>query len=231
MLFFCFDLGCIAFCFVCVCVLFFFAFLRFALCRFSLVYLVLFRSNPIFFASQSFWSTKMHHYGCPVVHNTVKCLQHNRNKPQHGEISTTKIGKIGKLAQKKFEKLVTRPRLRWILRSPPRWVVLEFLQEMLDKQRFSSTIKVYAEAIAAIHAPVAGRSVGRDTIFTRRQENKSPTSSYSSTLGLTNRTKGPKRAPVWTIAILEPQCTLVGNRPAVSTGVGQASRRPAGPFR
>ncbi len=67
-------------------------------------------------------------------------------------------------------------------------------------------------------------------IFTRRQENESPVSSYSSTLGLTNRTKGPKRAPDLTIAILEPQSTLVKNRPAVSTGIGQASRRPTGPF-
>ncbi len=40
-------------------------------------------------------------------------------------------------------------------------VVLSFLQEMLDKQRSSSTIKVYAAAIAAFHAPNAGRSVGR----------------------------------------------------------------------
>ncbi len=42
-------------------------------------------------------------------------------------------------------------------------VVLSFLQEMLDKQRSSSTIKVYAAAIAAFHAPVAGRSVGKDS--------------------------------------------------------------------
>ncbi len=40
--------------------------------------------------------------------------------------------------------------------------VLSFLQEMLDKQRSSSTIKVYSAAIAAFHAPIAGRSVGRD---------------------------------------------------------------------
>ncbi len=33
------------------------------------------------------------------------------------------------------------------------------------------------------------------------------------------------------IAIPEPQNTLIENRPAVSTGIGQASRRPAGPFR
>ncbi len=59
-------------------------------------------------------------------------------------------------------------------------------------------------------------------MFTRRQENESPTSSYSSTLGLTNHTKGPRRAPVWTIAILEPQSTVVENLPAVNTGVGQA---------
>ncbi len=42
-------------------------------------------------------------------------------------------------------------------------VVLSFLQEMLDKQRSSST-KVYAAAIAAFHAPVAGRSVGKDSL-------------------------------------------------------------------
>ncbi len=51
---------------------------------------------------------------------------------------------------------------------------------MLDKKCSSSTIKVYAAAIAAFHAPIAGRSVGRDnlicgnSIFRRRQENKSP---------------------------------------------------------
>ncbi len=69
---------------------------------------------------------------------------------------------------------------------------------MLDKQRSSSTIKVYAAAITAFHAPIAGRSVARDSavtivIFTRHQENESHASLYSSTLGLTNRTKGPKK--------------------------------------
>ncbi len=39
-------------------------------------------------------------------------------------------------------------------------VFFSFLQEMLDKQRSSSNIKVYAAAIAAFHAPIAGRSVG-----------------------------------------------------------------------
>ncbi len=42
-------------------------------------------------------------------------------------------------------------------------VVLSFLQEMLDKQRSSSTIKVYTAAMAAFHAPIAGRSVGRNS--------------------------------------------------------------------
>ncbi len=42
-------------------------------------------------------------------------------------------------------------------------VVLSFLQEMLDKQRSSSNIKVYAAAIAAFYAPIAGRLVGRDS--------------------------------------------------------------------
>ncbi len=66
-------------------------------------------------------------------------------------------------------------------------VVLSFLQEMLDKQRSSSTIKVYTAAIAAFHAPIAGRSVGRDSEVIQFQENES-----SSTLRLTKRTKGPK---------------------------------------
>ncbi len=43
-------------------------------------------------------------------------------------------------------------------------VLLSFLQEMLDKQRFSSTIKGYVAAIAAFHAPIAGRLLGRDVI-------------------------------------------------------------------
>ncbi len=34
---------------------------------------------------------------------------------------------------------------------------------MLDKQHSSSTIKVYVASIAAFHAPIAGRSVGRDS--------------------------------------------------------------------
>ncbi len=38
---------------------------------------------------------------------------------------------------------------------------------MLDKQHSSSTIKVYAAAIAASHAPIAGRSVGRDIAVTQ----------------------------------------------------------------
>ncbi len=46
-------------------------------------------------------------------------------------------------------------------------VVLSFMQEMLDKQRSSSTIKVYAAAIAAFHAPIASRSVGRDSVVTK----------------------------------------------------------------
>ncbi len=37
-------------------------------------------------------------------------------------------------------------------------VVLSFLQEMLDKQRSSFTIKVYVAAIVAFHAPIAGCS-------------------------------------------------------------------------
>ncbi len=39
-------------------------------------------------------------------------------------------------------------------------VVLSFLQELLDKGRSHSTLKVFVHA--AFHAPIAGQSVGRD---------------------------------------------------------------------
>ncbi len=96
-------------------------------------------------------------------------------------------------------------------------VVLSFLQEMLDKQRSSSTIKVYTAAIVAFHTPVAGCLVGRDSMviqFLRGARRMNP----------------PNRAPFWTIAIFKPQSALAENRPAASIGVGQASRRPAGPL-
>ncbi len=51
--------------------------------------------------------------------------------------------------------------------SPGPLEVLSFLQEMLDEQRSSSTIKIYAAAIAAFHAPIAGRLVGRDSTVTK----------------------------------------------------------------
>ncbi len=50
-----------------------------------------------------------------------------------------------------------------------------------------------------------------------------PASSYSSTLGFTNRTEPLQSSSLRVLS--------VENRPAVSTGVGQVSRRPAGPFR
>ncbi len=42
-------------------------------------------------------------------------------------------------------------------------VVLSFLQRMLDKEHSPFTIKLYAAAIVAFHAPIAGRLVGRDS--------------------------------------------------------------------
>ncbi len=103
-------------------------------------------------------------------------------------------------------------------------VVLSFLQEMLDKQRSSSTIKVYAAAIACFHAPIAGRSVGRDSAvitFLRGARRINPRVLVQFHLG----------TPFEPLQFSRPQSTLVKNRPAVSTGVGQVSRRPAGPFR
>ncbi len=46
-------------------------------------------------------------------------------------------------------------------------VVLSFLQELLDKGRSHSTLKVFVAAIAAFYAPIAGQSVGRDNSVVR----------------------------------------------------------------
>ncbi len=46
-------------------------------------------------------------------------------------------------------------------------VVLSFLQELLDKGRSHSTLKVFVAAIAAFHAPIVGQSVGRDNSVVR----------------------------------------------------------------
>ncbi len=62
-----------------------------------------------------------------------------------------------------FLSLVSRPRDLGPVTSDV-LVVLSLLQGMLDKQRSSSTIKVYMAVIAAFHAPIAGRSVGRDSV-------------------------------------------------------------------
>ncbi len=96
-------------------------------------------------------------------------------------------------------------------------LVILFLQEMLDKQRSSSTIKVYAAAIAAFHAPINGRLVCINSAvvqFIRGARRINPPASlYSYTLGLTNRTKGIERPPIWTISIHEPQITFVVKPP------------------
>ncbi|KAL0185441.1 hypothetical protein M9458_021138, partial [Cirrhinus mrigala] len=46
-------------------------------------------------------------------------------------------------------------------------VILSFLQELLDKGRSPSTLKVYVAAIATSHTPIAGQSVGRNNLVVR----------------------------------------------------------------
>ncbi len=43
-------------------------------------------------------------------------------------------------------------------------LILSFLQELLEKGRSPSTLKVYVAAIAASHAPIDGQSVGRNNL-------------------------------------------------------------------
>ncbi len=78
-------------------------------------------------------------------------------------------------------------------------VVLSFLQEMLDKQRSSSTIKVYTAAIVAFHTPVAGCLVGRDSMviqFLRgARRMKPPRPCTVPPWDLPTVLRGPNRAP------------------------------------
>ncbi len=41
-------------------------------------------------------------------------------------------------------------------------LILSFLQELLEKGRSPSTLKVYVAAVAASHAPIDGQSVGKN---------------------------------------------------------------------
>ncbi len=101
-----------------------------------------------------------------------------------------------------------------------------FLLKILDKQRSSSTIKVYAAAIADFHAPIAGRSVGRDRAVTQFlrgvRKNESPASSVPpwDLPTVLRALKGPPFEPL--------QSSSLRVFSLKTTGVSQA--RPAGPF-
>ncbi len=46
-------------------------------------------------------------------------------------------------------------------------LILSFLQELLEKGRSPSTLKVYVAAIASSQAPIDGQSVGRNNLVIR----------------------------------------------------------------
>ncbi len=74
---------------------------------------------------------------------------------------------------------------------------------------------------------LANRWAERSFNFKRRQENESPCPRTVPPWDLPTVLRALRGPPFWTIAILEPQKTAL----LLATGVGQASRRPAGPFR
>ncbi|XP_051756701.1 uncharacterized protein LOC127516273 [Ctenopharyngodon idella] len=45
--------------------------------------------------------------------------------------------------------------------------ILSFLQDLMDRGRTASTLKVYVAAIAASHVPIAGQSIGRNNLVVR----------------------------------------------------------------
>ncbi len=87
----------------------------------------------------------------------------------------------------------------------------------------------------AFHAPIAGQSVGRDSAviqFLRGVRRMNPPHPHTvPPWDLPTVLRALKGPPVWTIAIHEShQSNFVKNHPAASTGVGQVSRKPAGPL-
>ncbi|KAL0204548.1 hypothetical protein M9458_002566, partial [Cirrhinus mrigala] len=69
-------------------------------------------------------------------------------------------------------------------------VILSFLQELLDKGRSPSTLKVYVAAITASHAPTAGQSVGRNNLV-EVEPSSSPHYPYLGPLNGLEGTEGP----------------------------------------
>ncbi len=76
-------------------------------------------------------------------------------------------------------------------------MVLSFLQELLDKGRSHSTLKVFVAAIAAFHAPIAGQSVGQRQLscpFSEgSQEVESTSAAYCPYMGSAHCTEGLER--------------------------------------
>ncbi len=102
-------------------------------------------------------------------------------------------------------------------------VVLSFLQELLDKGRSHSTLKVFVAAIAAFHAPIAGQSVGRDNSVVRflkgarRLNPPRPLTVPTWDLPTVLRAlKGPPFEPL----VYGPPVTFAENCSATSTSVG-----------
>ncbi len=73
-------------------------------------------------------------------------------------------------------------------------MVLSFLQELLDKGRSHSTLRVFVAAIAAFHAPIAGHSVGQLSCpFSEgSQEAESASAPYRPYMGPAHCTEGPE---------------------------------------
>ncbi len=100
-------------------------------------------------------------------------------------------------------------------------VVLSFLQELLDKGRSHSTLRVFVAAIAAFHASIAGQSVGRDNSvvrFLRGAKRLNPPRPLTvPTWDLPTVLRALKGPP---FTVCEPPVTFAEDCSAISTSVG-----------
>ncbi len=88
-------------------------------------------------------------------------------------------------------------------------MILSFLQDLLDKGRSTSTLKIYVGSYISFHAPIAGQDVGRNNLIVRflrgsRRLNP-PRPSTVPTWDLPTVLRAlPFRAQVITLSVLPP---------------------------
>ncbi len=122
-----------------------------------------------------------------------------------------------------FCRLVLNPRHRPSSREIS--LILSFLQELLDKGRSPSTLKVYVVAIAASHAPIVGQSVSKNNQVVRflkgSRRLKPPSPLPNPYLGSDHCSEGSEGPSLWAATVYWPTIPVTKDSPATGASIGQ----------